>query len=97
MVLGQDSSYRLVQLFQAAADRLGYSTTTRGRGPHYGLTMQPGFGGRKGLSLDVSWDGSDRLAFTPQDTLSSIDPQKIRQVGETTLLGLTVLTRETNY
>ncbi len=97
MVLGQDSSYRLVQLFQAAADRLGYSTTTRGRGPHYGLTIQPGFGGRKGLSLDVSWDGSDRLAFTPQDTLSSIDPQKIRQVGETTLLGLTVLTRETNY
>ncbi len=69
MVLGQDSSYRLVQLFQSAADRLGYPSTTRGRGPHYGLPILPGFGGREGLSLDISWDGSDRLAHTPQDNL----------------------------
>ena len=97
MVLGQDSSYRLVQLFQSAADRLGYPSTTRGRGPHYGRTTLPGFGGRKGLSLDISWDGSDRLAFTPQDNFESIDPAKLEQIGRTTLLGLTMLTRETNY
>jgi hypothetical protein len=97
MVLGQDSSYRLVQLFQSAAERLGYPSTTRGRGPHYGLAIMPGFGGREGLTLDISWDGSDRLAFTPQDTFQRIDPQKLQQVGQTTLLGLTVLTREINY
>lgn len=57
----------------------------------------PGFGGREGLTLDISWDGSDRLAFTPQDTFQRIDPQKLQQVGQTTLLGLTVLTREINY
>jgi peptide/nickel transport system permease protein len=97
MVLGQNSSYRLVRLFQSAAGRLGYPSTTRGRGPHYGLTILPGFGGREGLSLDISWDGSDRLAHTPQDTVDRIDPQKLKEVGETTLLGLTVLTREINY
>jgi hypothetical protein len=45
------SSYRLVQLFQRAASRLGVATTTRGRGPHYGLAILPGFGERPGLSL----------------------------------------------
>jgi peptide/nickel transport system permease protein len=97
MVLGQDSSYRLVRLFESAAGRLGYPATTRGRGPHYGFYITPGFGGREGLSLDISWDGSDRLAHTPLDTYDAIDPQKLQQVGQTTLLGLTVLTRETNY
>jgi len=97
IVLGEGSSYRLVQLFQDAADRLGTSVTTRGRGPHYGLYTELGYGGRSALTAYVSWDGSDRTAHTPEDTFEAIDPQKLEQVGEATLLVLTVLSREVKY
>lgn len=97
IALGEGSSYRLVQLFQQAAGRTGAATTTRGRGPHYGLPTRTGFGGRDALTLDVSWDGSDRTAHTPQDTAGAIDPEKLRQIGETTLLTLNVLAREVDY
>ena len=55
------------------------------------------FGGRSALSLYVSWDGSDKLAHTTGDTVESIDPDKLRQVGRTAYLGLLVLSREVNY
>jgi hypothetical protein len=97
VALGQGSSFRLVQLFQKAADRLGISTTTRGRGPHYGISAAPGFGERSALTAYVNWDGSDRTAHTPEDTAEAIDPQKLEQVGQTTLLALTVLSREVEY
>ena len=97
IALGQGSSYRLVQLFQKAAGRLGVSTTTRGRGPHYGIYTKPGYGGRSALTAYVSWDGSDRTAHTPKDTSEAIDPDKLEQVGQTTLLALTVLSRELDY
>ncbi|MCK4450368.1 MAG: hypothetical protein KAX26_07225, partial [Anaerolineae bacterium] len=83
--------------FQKAAGRLGISTTTRGRGPHYGMSAAPGFGERSALTAYVSWDGSDRTAHTPEDTVEAIDPQKLEQVGQTTLLTLTVLSREVEY
>jgi hypothetical protein len=97
IALGQGSSFRLVQLFQKAASRLGVSTTTRGRGPHYGMSAAPGFGERSALTAYVSWDGSDRTAHTPEDTFEAIDPNKLEQVGQTTLLALTVLSREVEY
>jgi len=97
IALGQGSSYRLVQLFQKAADRVGASTTTRGRGPHYGIPTDLGYGGRSALTAYVSWDGSDRTAHTVEDTFEGIDPQKLEQVGQTTLLALTVLNREVEY
>ena len=97
IALEQGSSFRLVQLFQKAAGRLGVSTTTRGRGPHHGMFTSRGFGGRSALSLYVSWDGSDRTAHTPEDTVEALDPRKLRQVGQTTLLALTVLSREVEY
>jgi ABC-type dipeptide/oligopeptide/nickel transport system permease component len=95
--LGEGSSYRLVQLFQTAASRLGNAVTTRGRNPHFGLPRQAGFGGRSGLTLNVSWDGSDATAHTPQDTPETIDLEKLRKSGQTTLLTLMVLSRETDY
>lgn len=95
--LSAGSSYRLVQLFQAAAARLGNAVTTRGRDPHFGLPTQIGFGGRSGLTLNVSWDGSDATAHTPQDTADTIDLEKLRKSGQTTLLTLMVLSRETDY
>jgi peptide/nickel transport system permease protein/oligopeptide transport system permease protein len=95
--LGEGSSYRLVQLFQTAASRLGHAVTTRGRDPHFGLPTQVGFGGRSGLTLNVSWDGSDATAHTPQDAIESIDLEKLRKSGQTTMLTLLVLSRETDY
>jgi peptide/nickel transport system permease protein len=97
IALEQGSSYRLVQLFQDAAGRVGASVTTRGRGPHYGMPVGPGFGGRSALTAYVSWDGSDRTAHTVEDTFEAIDPDKLEQVGQTTLLALTVLSRELEY
>jgi Peptidase family M28 len=97
LALGQGSSYRLVQLLQSAGDQLGVPTTTRGRSPHYGMPASTGFGGRSALTAYVSWNGSDRTAHTPQDDYKSVDSAKIKATGETTLLALTVLSREVNY
>ncbi len=98
IALGEGSSYRLVRVFQQAADRLGVSTTTRGRGPHYDIIPADlGFGGRSALTVYVHWDGSDRTAHTPQDTFEAIDAEKLERVGRTTLLALTVLSRELEY
>ncbi len=57
--IGNDSSYRLVQLFQQAAKRYNAPTTTLGRGPHYDLPVVSMFGGRQGnhtLAL-MGWIG----------------------------------------
>ena len=97
LALGAGSSYRLVQLYQEAAGRFGVDITTRGRGPHYGWPLRGSFGGRTALTLSVSWDGADRLAHTPADRPESIDPDKLRRAGQSTLLALTVLSREVDY
>jgi hypothetical protein len=91
IAVGQGSSFRLVQLFQEAAGRVGASITTRGRGPHFGMLTRPGFGGRAALSAYVSWNGADRTAHTPADTVETIDPERLEQVGQTTLLVVSVL------
>jgi hypothetical protein len=95
--LGNDSSYRLVKLFQEAASRYNLSTTTRGRGPHYGMPLPTAFGGREAMTLSVSWDGSDSLAHTPGDTAAIIDPAKLYDIGSSTYLTLLILCRETEY
>ncbi|MBE3117470.1 MAG: ABC transporter permease subunit [Candidatus Atribacteria bacterium] len=97
IALGTDSSYRLVKLFQSAAGKYNDQTTTRGRSPHYGREISPGFGDRRALTLSVSWDGSDDLAHTPRDVPNIIDPQKLARVGRSTLLTLMVLCRESVY
>ena len=97
IALADTSSYRLTKLFQSAAKKYGDATTTRGRGPHYGYESAPGFGDRRAMTLSISWDGSDSLAHTPQDTPDIIDPQKLTSVGRSTLLTLLVLSREQDY
>lgn len=95
--LGEGSSYRLVQLFQSAAGKYNAPTTTRGRGPHYAYETGARSGERSALTLSVSWDGSDELAHTPRDVPEIIDPNKLQQVGRSSLLTLMVLARESTY
>jgi peptide/nickel transport system permease protein len=97
IAIGNDSSFRLVQLFQEAAGAYRTPTTTRGRGPHYGVQVSSVFGGRKATTLSLSWDGSDQTAHTAADSVDSIDPNKIRQIGRAAYLTLLVLSRDTNY
>ncbi len=97
VAIGSDSSYRLVQLFQKAAARYSVATTTRGRGPHYGLPAPNFLGGREALTLSLSWDGSDRGAHLPQDGFAGIDPSKLRATGLSAYLTLLTLSRETEY
>jgi hypothetical protein len=97
IALSEESSYRLVRLFQSAADKLGIPTTTRGRNPHYGHEINFQFGERTALTLSVSWDGSDHLAHTVADTPEIIDPDKLYDTGSATALVLFVLSRETDY
>ncbi|CAG0984062.1 Glutathione transport system permease protein GsiD [Anaerolineales bacterium] len=97
IALQEGSSYRLVKLFQSAAEKYNDPTTTRGRNPHYGREMSVGFGDRRALTLSISWSGSDDLAHTQSDQPQIIDPQKLERVGRTTLLTLMVLARESSY
>ena len=97
MAIGDDSSFRLVKLFQAAAARYNLATTTRGRNPHYGLPLPTAFGGRDATTLSLSWDGSDHLAHTPADSIALIDPAKLYDIGRATFLTLLVLSREMEY
>ena len=97
IALGETSSYRLVKLFQSAARKYHDAVTTRGRNPHYGFENYPGFGDRRAMTLSISWDGSDDLAHTPRDLPEIIDPQKLTNVGRSTLLTLMVLSREVDY
>lgn len=97
IALDNNSSFRLISLFQEAARKTGASITTRGRGPHFGSFTRSDFGGRTALSAFVSWNGADELVHTPQDSFDIIDPEKIRLTGETTSLVVTLLARETEY
>jgi ABC-type dipeptide/oligopeptide/nickel transport system permease subunit len=97
IAVGEGSSYRLARLLQAAASRLGVPTTTRGRGPHYGMPVPGGFEGRDAMTLYLSWNGSDELAHTSQDSPEAIDPKKLEQFGSVTSLALSVLSREVQY
>jgi ABC-type dipeptide/oligopeptide/nickel transport system permease subunit len=97
IAIGEESSYRLVNLFQEAASRYDLATTTRGRGPHYDMPALAVFGGREATTLALSWEGSDDLAHTTKDIPEIIVPEHLRDVGRTTLLTLLMLAREADY
>jgi hypothetical protein len=71
--------------------------TNRGRGPHFGQNTGVSFGGRDALTAYVSWDGSDAYAGTPLDMVDKIDLEKLQELGETTTLVVTVISREIEY
>jgi hypothetical protein len=95
--LGAGTSFRLTQLIEAAASRMGVRVTTRGTDPHFGLPTSIGHGTRDALSAFISWDGSDQLAHLPIDDLSRVESEKMEDLGRTLALVLTVLSREVEY
>jgi hypothetical protein len=96
--LGGLSSYRLVDLAQKAAKRLGISVSTRGRGPHFNLVSETATRIQRDVpTMYLSWDGSDTKSHTLQDTLENIDPKKLNKSGQFLMLVLLVLSREMNY
>lgn len=96
--LGGLSSYRLVDLAQKVANRIGLSVSTRGRGPHFNIFSDTITQTQRDMpTLFLSWDGSDKNAHTLMDTLASIDPQKLKKSGQLLILILLVLSREMNY
>lgn len=97
ILLGPGSSYRLVTLYEDAAARTGAKVTTRGRGTHFGRRSFSWGDQRTALSAFISWEGSDWMVNTVNDTIDIIDPDKLQQSGETTLLTLLVLSREVDY
>jgi hypothetical protein len=97
IALGPGTSFRLNQLIEAAAGRLGVEVTTRGTDPHFGLPTSIGHGTRDALSAFISWDGSDQLAHLPLDEPTRIEPEKMEELGKTLALVLTVLSREAEY
>ena len=97
IMLGRNSSYRLVTLFQETASHLGYSTTTRGRLAHPFTTVQSAGGNRTALTIFVGWDGADEFAHTPYDTIEVIEPDKLERLGETTALAIQILANEVDY
>ena len=97
IALGSGTSFRLTRLIESAAGRVGVDVTTRGRDPHFGLPTRIGFGNRSALTAFISWDGSDALAHSPDDTLANLEPEKMESLGKTLALALTVLSRETEY
>ena len=97
ILLDQGSSFRLVNLFEDAARRMGNKVTNRGRGPHFGQNTGISFGGREALTAYVSWNGSDVYTGTPLDAVDMIDLEKLQELGETTTLVVTVISRETEY
>jgi ABC-type dipeptide/oligopeptide/nickel transport system permease component len=48
-------------------------------------------------TIQLSWAGADPTAYTPDDSPARIDVEKLRQVGQTTTLVLTLISRELEY
>jgi microcompartment protein CcmK/EutM len=81
LLIAEGSSYRLTELLQAAARRVGARTTIRGNYPHSRMYQLPPRGGRSALTAVVSWEGSDALAHTALDTVQLLDPAKVEDAG----------------
>lgn len=97
VLAGDNSSYRMVQLLQKSAGELHIPVTARGRGPNYGLPAGGELGGRKAITLYLSWDGSDANAHTPADAPDTINLTKLQKSGRSALLALLIASREQDY
>ncbi|MBM4429516.1 MAG: Zn-dependent exopeptidase M28, partial [Chloroflexi bacterium] len=94
LLLKNSTSGRLTEVLQQAGRRMQVSTSTLGTGIHgvYGsLYPQPDI---KIPYVSITWNGSYTTAHTPQDTIESIEPDKLRDAGRVAALALMYLAQE---
>ena len=96
LLLRNVTSGRLTELFREAGQRVGVPTTTLGRGLHEGFEMDRQLD-PKIPQIELTWDGSDVRAHTPEDAVENINPDRLEKAGKTTALALMVLAREKVY
>jgi len=87
---------RLTECVQKAARKVHTRLNTRGPGLHADADLWPS-PSMDVPSLTISWEGSDDLAHTPEDTADHIDQDKIEQVGKMTTLAVMVLATDPAY
>jgi len=97
LLLKDSTSGRLTEVLQQAARRMQVTTSTLGTGIHgvySSLYPQPDI---KVPSISITWDGSYTTAHTPQDTVDSIEPDKLRDAGRVAALALMYLAQEKEH
>jgi len=96
ILLRNSTSGRLTELFQEAGRRVKVPITTKGRGLHDRFGVDRDLD-RKIPQIELTWDGSDVTAHTPEDATENISPDKLEKAGRTAALALMVLAREKQY
>jgi hypothetical protein len=97
ILLDRSSSNRLTEVLQQAARRSKVGATTLGAGVRGAYeSLYPELD-RRIPYIMVTWDGSDATAHTPQDTIESIQPQKLRDAGRVAALAVMYLAHEQEY
>ncbi len=104
LVLDQATSGRVTEAFREAARREGVPISTRGETvhstgtfPYYGASFIPTPGKPRLPYLALSWDGSQATQHLPEDTVDSIDPQRLARAGRVLSLALMRLAGEPKY
>jgi peptide/nickel transport system permease protein len=97
LLLDRGSSNRLTEALQQAARRSKVSASTLGKGPYgaYGSLYQAPE--RKIPYLFVTWDGSGDNVHRPEDTIESIQPDKLGAAGRVVALAVMYLGHEKEY
>jgi ABC-type dipeptide/oligopeptide/nickel transport system permease component/ABC-type lipoprotein export system ATPase subunit len=97
LLLDRGSSNRLTEALQQAARRSKVSASTLGQGPYgvYGSLYQAPE--RKIPYVFLTWDGSGDNVHRPEDTIESIQPDKLSDVGRVVALAVMYLGHEKEY
>jgi ABC-type dipeptide/oligopeptide/nickel transport system permease component/ABC-type lipoprotein export system ATPase subunit len=97
LLLDRGSSNRLTEALQQAARRSKVSASTLGKGPYgvYGHLYQAPE--RKIPYVFLTWDGSGDNVHRPEDTIESIQPDKLGDVGRVVALAVMYLGHEKGY
>jgi ABC-type dipeptide/oligopeptide/nickel transport system permease component len=97
LLLDRSSSNRLTEVLQQAARRSKVSASTLGTGARGANdSLYPELDPRIPYIM-VTWDGSNTTAHTPQDTIESIQPQKLRDAGRVAALAVMYLAHQQEY
>jgi len=97
LILSGSTSGRLTEVLQQAAKRSGVSASTLGTGiqrVYQNLYPVPD---KKIPYISLTWEGSYTTAHTPQDTVDTIEPSRLREAGRVAALAVMYLGHEKEY